>query len=175
MRVVIAFLLLISFGFSQAGLLINPEQALKEQFPNTEIKKKNILLSKKQVKQIQQLAKSKLRSSIVTVYIVNQKEKVLAYGIIHTHKVRTKKETVLFTLTPDCKIKDIEIIAFYEPPEYMPSDRWLKIFEGKSAKAQLRLKRDIPNITGATLSSKAITLASKQVVSICEVVLKGKK
>ena len=175
MRVVITFLLLISFGFSQAGLLIKPEQALKEQFPNAEIKKKNILLKKNQVKQIHKLAKSKLRSNIVTIYVVKQNEKTLAYGIIHTHKVRTKKETVLFTLTPDCKIKDIEIIAFYEPPEYMPPERWLKTFEGKSAKDQLRLKRDIPNITGATLSSKAITLASKQVVSICEVVLKGKK
>ncbi len=175
MRVILILSILLFFSYSQAGLLIKPDQALKEQFSNAEIKKKNILLSKKQVKQIQQLAKSKLSSSIVTVYFVKQNEKTLAYGIIHTHKVRTKKETVLFTLTPDCKIKDIEIIAFYEPPEYMPSDRWLKTFEGKSAKDQLRLKRDIPNITGATLSSKAITLASKQVVSICEVVLKGKK
>jgi len=175
MRLLILILSLSFLGFSQAGLLIKPEQAFKEQFPNAQIKKKNILLKKEQVQQIQNLAKSKLTSSIITVYTVKKQNKPIAYGIIHTHKVRTKKETVLFTLTPDCKIKDIEIIAFYEPPEYMPSERWLKTFEGKSIKNQLKLKRDIPNITGATLSSKAITLSSKQVVSICEVVFKGKK
>jgi Na+-translocating ferredoxin:NAD+ oxidoreductase RnfG subunit len=163
------------FSHSYAGLLIKPEQVLKEEFVDAVISKKNILLNKSQVKKIQNLSKSKLHSSIITTYLVQKDGKVLAYGIIHIHKVRTKKETVLFILSPDCKIQDIEIIAFYEPPEYMPNKKWLETFKGKSSKDELRLKRDVPNITGATLSSKAITLSSKQVISICEVVFKGKK
>ncbi len=174
MRLFVSFILFI-FGFSYGGLLIKPEQALKEQFPNAKIVKKNILLSKEQVKKIQNLSKSKLHSSIITTYLIKDNGKILAYGIIHTHRVRTKKETVLFVLSPDCKIKDIEIIAFYEPSEYIPSKRWLGVFEGKGIENEIRLKKDIPNITGATLSSKAVTSASKQVISICEVVLKGKK
>ncbi len=168
-------IVLLFFNISYGMLLIKPEDAIKEQFPDSKIVKKNILLTKKQVSQIQKLSKSRLNSSIITVYFIKKDGKNVGYGIINTHKVRTKKETVLFILSPDCKIQDIEIIAFYEPPEYMPDKRWLKVFKGKDSSNQLRLKRDIPNITGATLSSKAITTATRQTVYICETVLKGKK
>ncbi len=174
MKLKIFLLVFLFLNISYGGLLIKPEQAIKEEFPNAEVKKKNILLNKTQKGKIQKLSKSKLSSNIVTTYIIKKDKEVLAYGIIHTHRVRTRKETVLFILNPECKILDIEIIAFYEPPEYIPSERWLKTFKDKGIDDELKLKRDIPNITGATLSAKALTNASKQVVAICEVLFKGK-
>ncbi|WP_457622015.1 FMN-binding protein [Persephonella sp.] len=148
------------------GLLIKPEEALKGLFPEGEIDKKNILLKKKQAEEVVKLSKIKLKSKIVTVYLVRKKDKTVAYGILDTHKVRTKNEAVLYILDKNCSLKDIEIIAFYEPPEYIPSDRWLSIFEGKKNREDIK---QIPNITGATLSARAVKKYALKSIAVCRV------
>jgi len=114
----------------------------------------------------------KLKSKIVPVYIARKNNKIIGYGILHIHKVRTKNEAILISLTPDCKILDVEVIAFYEPSEYIAPKNWLKLFEGKGAQDNLKLRQDIPNITGATLTAQAVADAVRQSVAICEVILK---
>lgn len=166
-------LVLLLFSFSYAGLLVHPEKVMKENFPEaTEIKKKNFLILKSQAKEIEKLSNIKLKSKIVPVYIARKDNQVLGYSILHIHRVRTKNEAVLISLTSDCKVLDVEVIAFYEPPEYIAPENWLKLFEGKGKQDNLKLRQGIPNITGATLTAQAVADAVRQSVAICEVVLK---
>ncbi|WP_457641964.1 FMN-binding protein [Persephonella sp.] len=169
---IIFLIILVVFFRANAGLLIKPEDALKETFPEGEIIKKNILLTQKEAKDIQSISKIRLKSKIVTVYLVKKDDKITAYGILDTHRVRTKNEAILFVLDPQCNIQDVEIIAFYEPPEYIPSEKWLSLFEGKSDRKDIK---NIPNITGATLSARAVKKSSIKAMAICKVVLEKKK
>ena len=170
----IFFILMALFGISIAGLLIMPEEVLKENFPDAKYIKKNILLMKSQVKKIEKLSKTKLNSKIFTTYIIKKDGETIGYAILHSHKVRTKNEVSLISFDKDCNVKDVEIIAFYEPPEYLLGENWLKTLKDKNEKNPPYLKRNIPNATGATLSARATTDAVKQAIYICKVALKGR-
>ena len=83
---------------------------------------------------------------------------------------------VLYTITPEGKIDVIEVLAFNEPLEYMPEERWLKLFAGKQLnKDPIRLKRDIPNMTGATLTARAITDNTRKVLAMWQVLFGGQR
>ncbi len=170
---VVLFVLLLA-GLSYGGLIIKPDDAVKKIFPNHEIQKKSIMIDKKTRDMIQKKFKTKMKTSIFRIYLIKKDGNTIGYGILHSHRVRTKKETVLFILDKNCRIKDIEVIAFYEPPEYIPPDKWFKNFENKGASEIPAVKKNIPNITGATLSSRAITDASRQVIGICDLYLREK-
>lgn len=64
------------------------------------------------------------------------------------------------------QIRSIEVLRFAEPPEYEASGIWLDQFEGKRLSQELSLKRAITNMSGATLTSKAIVSAARRVLAI---------
>ncbi len=163
---------LIFFTFGYAGLLVHPEKVMKENFPGATVEKKNILIPVSKAKKIEKISGVKLKSKIVSVYFAKSGNEIIGYGILHLHRVRTKNEAVLISLSPDCKVIDVEIIAFYEPPEYIAPENWLENFKGKTVNDNIKLKKGIPNITGATLTARAVTDAVRQSIAICEVVLK---
>jgi len=170
----VVLLVLLLAGLSYGGLIIKPDEAVKNIFPDYEIHKKSVMIDRKTKQEIQKKYKTKMKTSIFRIYLIKKDGKVVGYGILHSHRVRTKKETVLFILDKECRIKDIEIIAFYEPPEYIPPEKWLKNFENKGKDQIPAIKKNIPNVTGATLSSRVITDASRQVIGICDMYLREK-
>lgn len=170
----IIFVLLLFIDFSVAGLLIKPDEVLRENFSKAKIIKKNILLTKSQVRLVQSMSKVKLPHFIFTIYIAKENGKTIGYALLHSHKVRTKNEVVLVTFDKNCNVKDVETIAFYEPPEYIPSDKWRLNFIDKNKENLPVLRRNIPNITGVTLSARVLIDAVRQSIAICEVAIKGK-
>ncbi|MCD6190216.1 MAG: FMN-binding protein, partial [Sulfurimonas sp.] len=68
----------------------------------------------------------------------------------------------------------IEIIAFNEPLEYLPSDKWNSQFENVSTDKMLRVSKEIPTITGATLSARSITDGSRVAFAFYNEVLRDK-
>lgn len=75
-------------------------------------------------------------------------------------------------LDPNGKVLGIEVIAYYEPPEYLPQKKWLELFKGKKRDESLRLGQDIPIVTGATMTTEAMTEAVRIVRAVWEVKLK---
>jgi hypothetical protein len=67
---------------------------------------------------------------------------------------------------PDDRIREIEVLRFAEPPEYRPGDRWLAQFGGKTLTPALSLRGDIAMMTGATLTSNAVTRAARRVLAL---------
>ena len=167
-------LILISSNLLLSKVLIRPDEAMRTHFGDKiEVSKKNILLVDKDIKIAQKLAKRKIKDRIFRIFIAKKDNKVLGYGVIHTSKVRTKDETALYLIAIDGKLKAIEIIAFYEPPEYLPPKRWLKQFNSATTSNKLKLSQDINSISGATLSARAITDSAKIALSILEVAIKN--
>lgn len=169
-------LLLISSNLLLAKVLIRPDEAMHAHFGKTsQVSKQNILLVDKDIKLAQALAQRKIQDRIFRIYIAKKDNKTIGYGVIHTSQVRTKDETAIYLIDKDGKLKAIEIIAFYEPPEYLPPKRWLKQFDNTTTASKLKLKQDIHAISGATLSARAITNSAKIALSILEIARKNGK
>jgi Na+-translocating ferredoxin:NAD+ oxidoreductase RnfG subunit len=75
----------------------------------------------------------------------------------------------------DGTVKRVEVVAFLEPPEYMPSERWYQQFEGQQLDEDLTLDRDIHAVTGATLTAKATTAAVRRMIAIDQIVQRRRK
>ncbi|MEZ0360800.1 MAG: FMN-binding protein [Hydrogenobacter sp.] len=153
-----------------------PEQALKDAFPGAKIEVKNLILSKDQLEKIERLSGMKLGTRLISWYIAKKGNNVIGYAYIDSHTVRTHPEVVLYTITPDGKIDLIEVLSFNEPLEYMPDENWLRLFRGKELTPEsLRLRKDIPNMTGATLTSRAITDNTRKVLAMWKVIFGGER
>ncbi len=167
----VAFLLSLTFSsFSEERDFTTPEKVLKRLFPDAQIVIKNLAITKGQKREIEKLAKAPLDSRLISIYIVKRGDKVIAYAYVDVHRVRTHSESVLFVINPEGRIELVEVLSFNEPLEYMADESWLALFKGKTLGGnQLRLNRDIPNMTGATLTARAIVKASRRALAIWKV------
>ncbi len=158
-----------------AKILISPIDAMKQMYGEESIVvKKNILVSKKQAKIIQQEAKVKLESKIFRIFKATKDEKLLGFGVLINKKVRSKNAVVIYFISSDSILKNIEIIAFNEPLEYLPSKKWNSQFQDIKTDKMLRVSKEIPTITGATLSARSITDGSRIAFALYNEVLRDK-
>jgi len=157
----------------QAKLLLSPYEAMTLHFPeDVNIEKKSILLTKNEAQAVSKLAKSKLKTKIYKTFHATKDGKLIALGILVLHKVRSKDTAVLSIITPDGVLQTVEIIAFNEPIEYLPSKSWLQVLNNKTLSPTLALGKDIPSISAATMSARATTMSSRIALSIFEVKFK---
>ncbi|HXX11475.1 MAG TPA: FMN-binding protein [Burkholderiales bacterium] len=76
-------------------------------------------------------------------------------------------------LTPDGKVRGIEILAYRETHGYqVRNPEWRHHFEGKTLADPFKLEQDIPNIAGATLSCKNVTNGVKRLLALQQVMLR---
>ncbi len=173
--VYILFLCLFIFSTAaQSKVFMNRDEALESAFPGADrIDKKELFLTEKQAQEIESLSRSRLSTRIYIVYEGFNGDTSLGYAIIDTHNLRTKTETVMFVINPDGTLRQAEILAFFEPPEYMPGKNWIALFYGKSIRDSLKPGKDIPNITGATITSTSLAQTIRQVLAIARVAIAG--
>ncbi len=166
--------LLLTFSLTlSAKVIITPHDAMQAAFgSHVVVSKKNILLSKDKAQNIQQRAKMKLDTKIYRIFTATIESKKVGYGVLITRKVRSKTASVLYMMTRDGVVKSIEIIAFNEPHEYIPNQNYIKLFETKTINDTLRVGKDIPTISGATLSARNLTDGARLALSIFDVVIK---
>jgi len=152
--------------------IISREEALKAAFPDAEIRQSMVFLTQEERKEASKLAGVPVESALVARYDAFKDQKSIGRAYLDTHLVRTKKESLLIILNQDGKIRRIEIVAFLEPPEYIPSEKWYQQFEGKSLQPELQLKKEIHPVTGATLTAQASTEAARRILAIDQILLK---
>ena len=76
-------------------------------------------------------------------------------------------------LTPDGKVRGIEILVYRETHGYqVRNPEWRHHFEGKTLADPFKLEQDIPNIAGATLSCKNVTNGVKRLLALQQVMLR---
>ena len=141
----------------QAKMLISPFDVMKAEFSDkATIVKKNTLLTKKQASKVQAISQVKLSTKIYRTFSATLDAKIVGYGILVSQKVRSKKAALLYLFSLEGEMLGSEIIAFNEPPEFIPSKKWLSQFENTTDKDTLRIGKDIPTITGATMSARSV-------------------
>ena len=132
------------------------------------VEKKSLILTKDEAKAIQKRAEAKLNSKIVRLYKVQEANKTVGYAVLLKRKVRTKKTAVLYMVDNNQTIKSIEIVSFKEPLEYKPNESWQEVFKGKTSADTLISGKDVPTISGATMSARSITDMARIALAIIE-------
>lgn len=158
-----------------SGVIQTVEEAVETGYPGAAVQKRNLLLTSEEGAAVEKAAGTRLASKIVTVYDVKKEGKVLAHGILRTGPVRTKTQALLVFVNPAGTVDRAVVLAFYEPGEYLPPERWMKLLEGKSSADPLLPKRDLPNLTGATLSARAAAREVRTALAVWNVKLSGEE
>lgn len=166
-------MVLIFFSFGGSREFQTLDRALAQIFPGAKVEVKNVVLTPEQVNAIEEASKVKLNSRLVSWYIAKRNGQIVGYAYVDVHTVRTHPETVLYALDSKGRILAIEVLSFNEPLEYMPDEEWLRQFKGKSGADPVRLKKDVINMTGATLTSRAITDNARKVLHMWKVLFGG--
>lgn len=174
---VLIALVLASPGDLPAKVFYAKDEAIKAAFPEADIvENKTFFLTEDQQKQVETLARTRLDSKLVTMYLGRRGEKLLGYAMIDAHTVRTLPEAVMVVLTPDGRVASTLILAFYEPLDYLPPERWLKQFDQARLTPDLRVGGRIAGITGATLTARAMAESVRKVLALYQVLIaKGER
>lgn len=151
------------------------EAIVRSLFPEAEeVAARDVLLGDAVAARLEQLARARVKERLVTFYTARRAGVVAGYAVIHAHVVRTKRETLALAFEPDGRIRRVAILAFLEPAEYRPSDRWLAQLAGKGAGDRLAVGDDLAPISGATLSARGIAEQSRWLLAaLKEAVLPG--
>lgn len=158
----------------QAQTLIAPEAAMKLAFGEAAVVVKNSrMLTTAQAQAVAAQAKSDPGSKVFRIYEAEIGGKPAGIGVLLSKKVRTKNAAVLYMIDPAGSLKGIEIVAFNEPSEYIPRAEYLEHFEGKSAADTLRVGDDVPMLSGATLSARALTDGARLALALHAVLYKA--
>jgi len=155
-----------------AKVFHSKQEALAIAFPGADrVETRTFFLTEEQVQQVATLAAAPVESKLVTFYIGYRNGQVSGYGLIDTNLVRTLPETFLIVLSPTAEVQKVFMLAFYEPEEYSPSDRWLQQFEQKSLGPDLQVRRAIHGIVGSTLTSRAVTSGVRRALALFQILL----
>jgi hypothetical protein len=160
---------------ARAKVFYTRSEAVALAFPDADrVEDETILLEDDQLERVQALAKSELDSRIVRIYRGFRGDDLLGYAFIDVHTVRTLPEAFLVVLTPAGAVASLRVLAFHEPLEYKPTDRWYEQFENATLDRALRLGRDVHGIVGATLSASATTQGVRRALALYEVLVKSR-
>ena len=155
-----------------AEVFASKREALEQAFPGSDsIESRTLVLDDEQAAAIERRSHGELESRLATIHTGIRDGRVLGYAIIDVHTVRTFPEAFLVVLDPGGRVVSTRILAFYEPPEYMPPERWLAQFDQRRLEPSLSLGGSIHGIAGATLSSHAVTRGVRRALALYEAFL----
>ena len=149
-----------------ARVLVTVDEALALAFPGAAIERRTVFLTAAQRARAEQLAGAPTASSIVHPYEATRDGRRVGTAYFDTHLVRTLQETVMVVVDAEGEVARVEVLAFDEPPDYLPREQWYRQFDGRPLDAELDLRRAIRPVTGATLTASATTAAVRRVLAL---------
>lgn len=153
-------------GRAQGTVFMTVPEALELAFPECEVERTRVVLGTEQREKVTELAGNKLKVSVVRPYVAKKDGVVVGTAYFDGHRVRTKNEVLMVVVTPQQTIERIEVLAFGEPPDYIPRDKWYALFEEQDLSEDLRMGARVPHVTGATLTVRATTDAARRILAL---------
>lgn len=153
----------------RAQEVLTQQEALRMAFPEpAEIERRTAFLDGDQLEVAREAAGGnvEVESEIVTYYVGREGDRTLGAAYFDAHRVRTLQEVVMIVVDPAAAVDRVEILKFNEPPEYRAPDGWIEQLEGRTLEPALSTRGDIANITGATLTARALTRAVRKILAL---------
>ncbi len=162
---------------SVAGAAERPsvEAALQLAFPGGEAGRESLFLTAEQLEAVADRAGADGQRALVTRFTLREGGRVVGWAYLDTHRVRTLPETLVVMIDEKGRVRRVEVVAFREPPEYLPPRRWYAQFDGRALDGELDLKTGIHAMTGATLSVRAATDAVRRALAVHAVIQQGSR
>ena len=160
-------------GPAAGQLFLTQEEALELAFGvDATVERRTAYLSEEQVARIESLDGSdgELDERVVTHYVATRAGKPVGVAYFDAHRVRTLPEVLMVAVEPGGQVARVEVLKFSEPPDYLAPAGWLDQFDGRSLDDELAVERGIVNMTGATLTSRAVTRAVRRVLALHRVI-----
>jgi hypothetical protein len=170
---VAALLLVLAGSGAAAAQDLTQEEALRRAFPEgTAVERRTAYLDDAQIARARTLAGRdvEIPSGIVSYYVGRQGGRTVGAAYFDAQRVRTLPQVLMIVVDPRGHLERIETIRWAEPPEYRPPVRWLGQFLGRVLDDELSERRGIAGITGATLTTRATTQASRRVLALHQVI-----
>jgi Na+-translocating ferredoxin:NAD+ oxidoreductase RnfG subunit len=176
MRICVLWVVLLALacacpGVASAAVYLTRSEALREAFGEATVKRKSFILDETQVAAVQKRANARLVSKIVAAYVATIGDSIVGTAFFDTRIVRTRPGVFMTVIAPDLTIREVHVLAFHEPSDYEPSGRWLDQYEGRPLEDGLWPKRDIHNISGATLTARAIAESVRIALALSEILV----
>lgn len=103
-------------------------------------------------------------------YLAKTKGKVEGYALIDHEIGKTEPITFMTAILPNGEVKSVEILVYRESHGgEVHESRFLKQYLNKTGSDPLKVGQDIANITGATLSSRAVTKGVKRALILWQI------
>lgn len=164
---------LVSFGLpfasplqAQTTVFLSPAEALKLIFSDSrEVYKEDHCLSPEQKQKAQELLRYPPPKDNYTFYIGKSDGKINGYALIDEQVGKVMPITFVTRLSPEGKVESVEVMVYRESRGGdVKSRRFLKQFENKDLNEELRLYGNIVNVSGATLSSRALVVGVRRAI-----------
>jgi electron transport complex protein RnfG len=152
--------------------VLTQEEALGLAFPGASIERRTAYLGEAEISRARALAGPdvEVESTVVSYYVALRGGDALGVAYFDAHRVRTLPQVLMVAVGADGRVRRLESVSFREPPEFRPPRRWLDLFETRALGNELSLRGEIPRMTGATLTSGAVTDATRRVLALHEVI-----
>jgi hypothetical protein len=152
---------------ASARLLHTRDQSLRQVFgPGARFEARTAWLSNAECDSASAWAQSPLRRGPVTYWVATAGDSVVGRAYLDTRTVRTMPATVLVAVDPHQRVLAVEVLAFHEPADYLPSERWLSRLTGRVLTRRLRPGAEVDAVSGATLSARAFTAAVRLALAL---------
>lgn len=152
---------------SSAQVLLTQDEALRLVFPEpAEIERRTAYLDADRIAELEEETGIEQQSTIVTYYVGREGDRPLGVAYFDVHRVRTLPEVLMVHVEPGGSVGRIEVLRFAEPQEYLAPAGWLERFEGRRLAGDLADKHAVAGITGATLTSRAVTEAVRRTLAL---------
>jgi Na+-translocating ferredoxin:NAD+ oxidoreductase RnfG subunit len=158
-------------GAARGEVFATRAEALAQAFPGARIEKRAVLLDDAQVAATERLAQAKLESHIATLYTAWQEGRAVGYAFVDVQRVRTQPEALLVVISPDGRVAQTRMLAFHEPKDYLPPERWLRQFDERALASDQRGGGTVHGNAGATLSTRAVTTSIRRSLALYQVLV----
>lgn len=156
---------------ARATVHLSHDHALALAFPGARTEAMTWVLTDIQARAIEQRAKVKVRTKLLAATAGFRGDTLAGVAFFDSRTVRTMPGVFMVVIAPDTTVERIDVVAFHEPPDYLPSSRWLGLFARRRIGDGLWAGRDIRNLSGASLSARAVTESARLALAVYELVV----
>ncbi len=157
-------------GPEHVKVYLDLEQALEKVFPGADKIWSEKWLPTPAEKQSLEFALGwHLNQESFVFHRASDKGKDLGYAMVDHQRGRFKPITFMVQISPVGKVGRVEVMVYRESHgDGVKRQRFLKQFRGKTTNDPIRMNRDITVLSGATMSSRALTAGVKKALALVE-------
>lgn len=147
---------------------LKPAEVLKQIFRDSgEVVSDKKTLTSDQKACAEKLLGSKIQKMEWNFQVARTGRRVDGYAVIDNEIGKTEPITFLTAITPEGRVKEVEILVYREPyGSEIHDKKYLKQYHGKRIEDPVRVGSDIANMSGATMSSRSVALGVKRALAV---------